>query len=337
MLRGALLVVLCWLLAGCQIGAPAPVESAAVDEATVDQATGDQATVDKAAVELFVLGIAQDGGLPHLGCERACCADARASGRVEYPAALGLVDRRGDHDRLLLIEATPRIEEQTALLHRLASAHGRGRSPVDAVMVTHAHIGHYLGLALFGREVVGAKHLPVWCSPRFATYLRGHGPWKQLVELGQIDVQAFVVGGSFEPWPGVTVRAIAVPHRDEFSDTMAYVISGPNRSALFVPDVDAWERAPGLLEQLLAGCDVAYLDGTFYDGSELPERNLSEIRHPLITRTMDKLADVAAKNPNRIRFLHLNHTNPALHDEGIRAAMRRRGFGVAVMGERVAL
>ena len=289
------------------------------------------------SVELFVLGIAQDGGLPHLGCERECCTKARASGRVEYPASLGLVDRRGDAPKLLLVEATPRVEEQAALLHEVANVHGRGRTPVDAIMVTHAHIGHYLGLALFGREVVGAKHLPVWCSPRFGDYLRGHGPWQQLVSLGQIDVKSFVVGESFSPWSGIEVRAMAVPHRDEFSDTMAYVISGPNRSALFVPDVDAWDRAPGLLERLLEGVEVAYLDGTFFDGSELPERNLSEIRHPLITRTMDKLAAVAAKHPGRIRFLHLNHTNPALHDEGVRRSITSRGFAVAVMGEGVQL
>jgi pyrroloquinoline quinone biosynthesis protein B len=298
---------------------------------------GSELPLAPADVELFVLGVAQDGGLPHLGCERACCEDARSTGRVEYPASLGIVDRRGGVPKLLLVEATPRIEEQTALLHRLSGVHGRGRSPVDAVMVTHAHIGHDLGLALFGREVVGANNLPVWCSPRFAEYLRGHGPWKQLVALKQLDVHAFVVGESFEPWPGVSVRAIAVPHRDEFSDTMAYVITGPSRSALFVPDVDAWERAPGLLEQLLEGVEVAYLDGTFYDGSELPERNLSEIRHPLILRTMDMLADVAREHPGRIRFLHLNHTNPALHDESIRASITARGFAVAVMGERVRL
>lgn len=315
------LLSLCLLLAACAGSAVRP--------------SGD--SLQAVDVELFVLGIAQDGGLPHLGCERACCTEARATGRVEYPASLGVVDRRGGEPKLLLVEATPRIEEQTALLHRLAGVHGRGRSPVDAVMVTHAHIGHYLGLALFGREVVGAKNLPVWCSPRFADYLRGHGPWQQLVALQQIDVHAFSVGESFAPWPGLNVRAIAVPHRDEFSDTMAYVITGPSRSALFVPDVDAWERAPGLLQQLLEGVDVAYLDGTFYDGSELPERNLSEIRHPLILRTMDMLADVATAHPGRIRFLHLNHTNPALHDPVIRATIAARGFAVAEMGERVRL
>jgi len=285
--------------------------------------------------ELFVLGIAQDGGLPHLGCDRPCCATARATGRVLYPSCLGVLDHR--NGKLLLVEATPRIEDQVAMLHRLAAVEGRGRQPVDAVLLTHAHIGHYLGLAMFGREVVGSNHLPVHCSPRFAAFLRGHGPWRQLVELGQIDLHEFQVGEVFSPWAGLTVQAFAVPHRDEFSDTMAFVLRGPEHAVLFVPDVDAWDRAPGLLEKLFAGVDVAYIDGTFFDGSELPERDLAEIRHPLMTATMQLLAETARQRPGAIRFLHLNHTNPVLHDKALRERVVAAGFAVAEQGERVRL
>jgi pyrroloquinoline quinone biosynthesis protein B len=287
------------------------------------------------ACELFVLGIAQDGGLPHFGCERPCCESARASGRTLFPACLGVADHRCG--KLLLVEATPRVEEQVALLHRLAGASGRGRQPVDAVLVTHAHVGHYLGLAFFGREVASTKSLPVHCSPRLAQFLGAHGPWRQLVALQQIELHEFTVGAPFSPWPGLTVLALAVPHRDEYSDTMAYVLQGPARRVLFVPDVDAWEREPGLLHRLLDGVDVAYLDGTFYDGSELPERNLAEIRHPLMVRTMELLAEVAAARPGAIRFLHCNHTNPVLHDPALVRRLVERGFALAEPGERVSL
>jgi pyrroloquinoline quinone biosynthesis protein B len=310
-------MLLALLLAGCAV-APAEASPAAPP-----------------VCELFVLGIAQDGGLPHLGCDRPCCATARATGRVLFPSCLGVLDHR--NGKLLLIEATPRIEDQVAMLHRLASVEGRGRQPVDAVLLTHAHIGHYLGLALFGREVVGSQHLPVHCSPRFAAFLRGHGPWRQLVELEQIDLHEFAIGEPFAPWPGLSVQAYAVPHRDEFSDTMAFVLRGPERGVLFVPDVDAWERAPGLLDKLLAGVDVAYVDGTFFDGSELPERNLAEIRHPLMTTTMQLLGEKAQQRPGSIRFIHLNHTNPVLHDVALRERVEAAGFAVAEQGERVRL
>ncbi|MBL8751863.1 MAG: MBL fold metallo-hydrolase [Planctomycetes bacterium] len=290
-----------------------------------------------ADVELVVLGIAQDGGLPHFGCEQPCCTEARRTGRVLYPSALGVVDRRGGTPKLLLVEATPRIEEQVALLHDTAGVHGRGRQPVDAVLTTHAHLGHYLGLAWFGREVAGSRAIPLHASPRFCAFVEAQAPWKQLVALQQIAPRPFAVGEPFAPWPGLTITAVQVPHRDEFSDTMAFVLRGPNRAVLFVPDVDAWEKSPGLLDRLLDGVDVAYLDGTFYDGRELPDRNLAEIPHPLMARTMELLGERARRRPGTLRFLHMNHSNPVLHDAALRARIEMSGFGVAAQGERVAL
>ncbi|MGE3173061.1 MAG: MBL fold metallo-hydrolase [Planctomycetota bacterium] len=286
-------------------------------------------------LDLVVLGTAQDGGLPHFGCDRPCCTAARRDGRVLWPSCLGVVDR--DSGQLLLVEATPRVEEQVALLHQVAGAHDRGRRPVDAVLLTHAHIGHYLGLALFGREVASTPGVPVYCSPRMAGFLRGHGPWQQLVGLEQIALHEVLPRTPFAPLSGLQVTAIPVPHRDEFSDTMAFVLRGPRRAVLFVPDIDAWDRAPGLLDELLAGVDVAYVDGTFFDGSELPDRDLAEIRHPLMTDTMRRLAAFARERPGAVRFLHLNHTNPALHDAAVRARVEAAGFGMAARGERVEL
>lgn len=287
------------------------------------------------AVELFVLGIAQDGGVPHFGCSRECCERARRERRTLSPACLGVVERTSG--RLLLVEATPGVEAQAALLHRLAGVEDRGRRPVDAVLLTHAHVGHYLGLAHFGREVASTDRLPTHVSPRMAAFLRGHAPWKQLVELSQVEVVEHGPRAPFSPIPGLTVTAIPVPHRDEFSDTMAYVLRGPSKAALFVPDVDRWDGNEALLDELLRDVDVAYVDGTFYDGRELPERNLAEIRHPLMTDTMERLAERAKARPGSVRFLHLNHTNPALWDDSLRRAIEARGFAIAAEGERVAL
>lgn len=286
-------------------------------------------------MELFVLGIAQDGGIPHLGCDRACCDSARARGRELYPVSLGVHD--SSTGKLLLIEASPAIEAQVSLLHDLAASGPRGRAPVDAIALTHAHIGHYVGLAQLGREVAGTRAMPVWVSPRFASFLRGNGPWSQLVELGQIELREFTPGEPFEPLPGLTMRAIVVPHRDEFSDTVAYRISGPDKTVLFVPDIDRWDRAGDLLDRLLEDVDVAYLDGSFYDGRELPDRDMSEIPHPPMVDTMQRLEQWVEDHPGSIRFLHFNHTNPVLGDDELVEDLHGRGFRMAKRGERVAL
>jgi pyrroloquinoline quinone biosynthesis protein B len=285
--------------------------------------------------EILILGIAQDGGLPHVGCSKPCCKEARQSGRRLYPASIAIHDSHTG--RLCLVEATPRIEPQLDLLHRLTGQVGRSRQPVDAVMITHAHIGHYLGLAQFGFEVASTKELPVFVTERFSNYLRSHGPWRQLVEMKQIKLRQIKSGEEFSPIPGIMVTPVKVPHRDEFSDTMAFRIRGPNKSVLFVPDIDSWRDDPGLLDRLIDGVDIVYLDATFYDGRELPGRDLTKVRHPFMVDTMKRLAGPAKQSPGRFRFIHLNHTNPALHDAALRQAVTARGFWIAKQGERIGI
>ena len=286
----------------------------------------------------WVLGRAQDGGLPHLGCEKKCCKEARKTGRVEYPACLGIHDTWTD--KLVLIEATPAIEAQVALLHQYAGVTGRGRTPVDALMITHAHIGHYAGLIHLGREVASSQNLPVFVTQKMANFIRNNGPWSQLVNLEQIKLQEIVANAPYEPVrvscepiEGLLVTAIQVPHRDEFSDTVAFQLRGSHRTILFVPDIDRWEGNESLLSQLLDDVDIAYIDATFYDGSELPGRNLSEIPHPAMISTMALLADVASDRPGMIRFIHFNHTNPAFTDADTARSVEEKGFGIAVQGE----
>ena len=120
---------------------------------------------------------------------------------------------------------------------------------------------------------------------------------------------------------------------------MAYRIHGPERTVLFVPDIDRWDAdsvGPDFIDRLFEGVDVAYVDATFYDGEELPGRNLLMIPH-LIIDSMDRFADRVAERPGLIRFIHLNHTNPALHDESVIRGIESRGFRVAKAGGRINL
>jgi pyrroloquinoline quinone biosynthesis protein B len=141
----------------------------------------------------------------------------------------------------------------------------------------------------------------------------------------------------FLPLEGLEVEAIKVPHRDEFSDTVAFKIHGPNQTVLFVPDIDRWEGNENLLQRLLAGIDVAYIDATFYDGRELPGRDMTKIPHPMMIDTMKLLSKYATEHPGAIRFIHLNHTNPVLRDRSIQEEITSRGFRIASQGERIDL
>jgi pyrroloquinoline quinone biosynthesis protein B len=284
---------------------------------------------------LRVLGTAQDGGLPHVACSCPRCDAARVDpSRARAVAALAVVvPERGTR---YLIDATPDIRIQ---LDRLpprpdAPAAGTDRAPVDGVFLTHAHLGHYTGLAFFGYEAAHTRGLPLYCTPSMARYLGGNGPWDQLVRLGNVDVRPVDLGGAVDLEGGVRITFLPSPHRQEYTDTVAFRIEGPSRTVLYVPDTDRWEDWNPTLEDRLEGVDVALLDGTFYSLDELPGRKVESIGHPLMTVTMDRLETRVRTGTVDVAFTHLNHSNPALDPDGPeRAEIVRRGFRVLSDGE----
>tara|TARA_B100001750_G_scaffold218437_1_gene204570 strand:+ start:491 stop:1030 length:540 start_codon:yes stop_codon:yes gene_type:complete len=170
-----------------------------------------------------------------------------------------------------------------------------------------------------------------------AEFLRGNGPWSQLVELGQIEVRVFQSGDVISLGDGLEVIVLKVPHRDEFSDTFAFLVRRiEGQSLLYVPDIDSWGDLTPSIETLAQSCDHLLLDGTFFSADELPGRDLSEIPHPLVTSTMNLLDTVPGRG--EVRFIHFNHSNPLLQPASDAAeAVRHRGFGLAQTGDRIHL
>jgi pyrroloquinoline quinone biosynthesis protein B len=309
--------------------------------AALAAAAGPSPAAPLRAPRVIVLGIAQDGGMPQTGCDCVHCAAARKHPALaRHVASLAIHVPKTGH--VYLVDATPDLPAQIEAIHAFHH-HPEGktdRAPVDGVLLTHAHIGHYLGLAHFGFESLNTKGIPTWASPRMAAYLRANGPWSQLVRLENVALREFQPGRPFELEEGITVKPIQVPHRDEYSDTMAFVIRGPSRTLLYVPDTDAWTAWPRPLTDVLRDekVDVALLDGTFYSPDELPDRDVTRIKHPLVTRTMDLLEPLVKAGKLRVAFIHLNHSNPLFEKDGAaRRAVAARGFRVAEEGEAIGL
>ena len=84
----------------------------------------------------------------------------------------------------------------------------------------------------------------------------------------------------------------------------------------------------------IAFADLALLDGTFYSTDELKGRDQKFLGHPLMTQSLQVLAPHAAK----VRFVHLNHSNPVLDPASPeRRAVEGKGFRVAVEGDTIRL
>jgi len=283
---------------------------------------------------VVVLGIAQDGGIPQAGAfAGAGWKDASARRLV---SCLGLVDPRTGSR--WMFDATPDFREQLYLLHEAAGA--REGPALDGVFLTHGHIGHYTGLMFLGHESMGARGVPVYAMPRMKGFLETNGPWSQLVKFNNITLRELAAGEPVKLASDLSVTPILVPHRQEFSEVVAYRIAGPARRVLFIPDIDSWEQwdAMGVrIEDELAKVDVAYVDGTFWANGEIPGRDITGFPHPFITTTMERLAPLPPSERGKVRFIHLNHTNPAQRQGAERAEIGACGFGVADEGERCGL
>ncbi len=304
---------LAWILGGCRQAPPQP----------------------EIAPFLYVLGTAQDGGIPHAACTCTRCEAARRDSRLRRRvASLAIV--LPSSRRVYLVDATPDFPEQLAMVGdwALERTGGVDRSPLEGILLTHAHMGHYLGLAWLGFEAVHVRGLPLYVSAAMAEFLETNEPWARLASSGNVTLHVLEMERPLPLAEGVRVIPFLVPHRAEHTDTLGLRIEGPRRTFLYVPDTDGWENWEPPLEQRLAGVDVAFLDGTFYSTDELPDRDARSIGHPPVVQTMGRLDGLGAARP-RVYFTHMNHSNPLLEPESpARRELERRGYGVLEEGRR---
>ena len=270
-----------------------------------------------------VLGIVQDAGYPHIGCEKDCCK--AVSPGDYFVSCLGLVDKT--NNKRYLFDATPDIHNQLNLLEKFSDA-----NLVDGIFLTHAHIGHYTGLMYLGREGLGSKNIMVYALKRMSKFLTKNGPWDQLVKLNNISIQTISNKEFVKLSENIFVIPIRVPHRDEYSETVGYKIIGKSKKILFIPDIDKWDEWKKSIIEEVKLVDYAFIDGTFYNGTEL-NRDMREIPHPSIEETLQLFSNQPVAERNKIYFIHINHTNPILTNKnGIRDLVEGLGFNIAQRG-----
>ncbi len=277
-------------------------------------------------VILSVIGTAQDGGLPQANCFCENCKRAMEDPRFKRTAA-SLAIILPEENKWHLIDATPDLREQMA---RVQMRYAMESKLMSSIFLTHAHIGHYPGLMFLGKEAINSHQLPVMAGAKMKKMLENDAPWSQLTALENIDVQEIKEGQSVTVTSEVTVTPVLVPHRNEFSETFAYWIEGPNKKVLFIPDIDRWDEWDVDIKEAAKEANICILDGTFYSSQELANigRDFREVPHPLITETMELLGDLVEET--KIYFTHLNHSNPVLKKDGtLRKEIEAKGFYIA--------
>ncbi|MBV8891524.1 MAG: MBL fold metallo-hydrolase [Acidobacteria bacterium] len=227
---------------------------------------------------LTVLGSGTSMGVPTIGCNCAVCRSPDPHDRRTRPSIMVEYD-----GRLVLIDTTPDFREQ---------AIREGIQHVDAVLYTHTHADHILGIDdLRPLSFHRSGNIPLFARPEAAEFLRRmfryifEADYKfggiARVELKSIEGPLDLFGARFEP--------VAVIH----GDTEIYGFRFG--SAAYLTDFSA---IPELSCERLKNLDILFLDA------------LRHKPHPTHSTVENSLRLVKQLQPRRAFFTHICHDLP---------------------------
>ncbi len=273
---------------------------------------------------ILVLGTAQDAGYPQIACKKECCQRVYNNpSNKRLVSSIAIVDPISNES--WIFDATPDFTQQAQLL----SKHIKEKNLPNGIFLTHGHIGHYTGLMYLGKETMNAKNMPVYTMPRMKQFLTTNGPWSQLVKLNNISLKSMQMDSTIVLNKRISVQPLQVPHRDEFTETVGFIITNQDKKALYIPDIDKWNKWEQNIVDIIKEVDIALLDATFFKSGEI-NRDINEVPHPFVEESMELFKNLSEKVKSKIYFIHFNHTNPLLIDGSEAERMvKERGYHVA--------
>ena len=265
----------------------------------------------KSEFVVLVLGSVQDGGYPHIGCRKKCCQPAwNDPSKRRLVSSLAIVNK--SLNQCWIIDASPDIKYQINMISDFLGIDGTPK--INGIFLTHAHTGHYSGLLDLGKEALDSSKISLYAMPQMCDFIKSNSAFQFLIDSENISLELIENNQSINLIDGTSIRPFLVPHRNEMSETVGYGIKSDNKSIVYLPDIDSWEDWNVDIVNLVRENNHLLIDGTFYSRDEISDRDISEIPHPCILDTLERLSKLDKKNRNKVFFTHLNHTNTMLHD-----------------------
>jgi phosphoribosyl 1,2-cyclic phosphate phosphodiesterase len=228
---------------------------------------------------LTVLGSGTSMGVPTIGCDCAVCHSADPHDRRTRPSVL--VEYGG---KAVLIDTTPDFREQAIREHI---------THLDAVLYTHTHADHILGIDDLRPLTFRQKpnKLPLYARPEAADFLRSmfryiFEPDYKFGGLPQVELRPIV--GPVELF-GPVFEPVAVIHGE--SEIYGFRFG----SAAYLTD---HSEIPEASFAKLQGLDILFLDA------------LRHKPHPTHSTVDNSLRIVERLHPRRAFFTHICHDLP---------------------------
>lgn len=241
-------------------------------------------------MEVIFLGSGDDYGVPRVGCDCDVCRNVLSPGSRDYRTGPSLAVRYGPSHarRVVLIDTAPefRLQATRLSLHQF-----------DALLLTHAHDAHILGLSTLvnaQREI--GQRLEVYAPPEVLDSVRERFGTLWTDKAYRRIMQPRPIGDSVDLW-GLEVRPLRVDHGLGGS-AYGYLLNQDNLRVAYISDM---LRSTADQRQELAGLDLLILGAShYYEGTEIWKRSVMDI--------MAALELIREVSPAQALLTHLSHT-----------------------------
>ena len=304
-------------------------------------------------MRIRVLGSAAGGGFPQWNCNCRNCdglrkGKLRAAARTQSSIAVSATGQDW-----LLVNASPDILKQIAQTPALQPARAIRDSGIAAVLLMDAQIDHVTGLLMLRER---QTPLPLLATPEVLSDISEGFPITRILShYCQVAPTELPIDGSttsIAELPGIQVQTVALsskpPPYSPFrgnprpGDNIGLLLHNPDSGAraFYAPGLAA--LTPELLE-IMAGCSVVLVDGTFWTHDEMQREGLSkksalDMGH-LPQSGPGGMIEQLDRLPKGVRkiLIHINNTNPMLVDDSPeRALLTAHGIEVAFDGMDIA-
>jgi phosphoribosyl 1,2-cyclic phosphate phosphodiesterase len=241
-------------------------------------------------MQFVFLGCSDEYGVPRVSCDCQVCRNVLSPGSRNYRtgASVALCYGPSHTQRVVLIDAAPefRLQVTSLSLHQF-----------DALLLTHAHDNHILGLSpLVNAQREAGRRLEVYAPAEVLDGVRARfsNLWND--KAFRRTMQSQVIQEKVDLW-GLEVRPLRVDH-GLGGTAYGYLLTEGDLRVAYVPDM---LRAAAEIRQELTGLDLLVLGAShYYEGIEIWKRSVMDI--------MAALELIREVSPGQAVLTHLSHT-----------------------------